>query len=93
MESLVLNSNPIFEDIHVPSIDEVLHPPQVVKCIIPQCSQEFSFPKDTQALLEHSLLQHCLVIAEVERVALIEDYIDYWRHKLIGLYILFNRIH
>lgn len=90
METLVLNSNPFPSDLYVPSIEEVLHPPQVVKCILPQCSREFSFPKDTHTLLEHLLLQHCLVIAEVERIALLKDYVDFWRLELKGFFILFD---
>ncbi|XP_075169467.1 zinc finger protein 277 [Haematobia irritans] len=46
-----------------------------------KCDKTFNFPKDQDDYLAHLFLAHRLVIADVGDVAIIEDYLKYWRKE------------
>ncbi|KAH8234109.1 hypothetical protein KR038_001764 [Drosophila bunnanda] len=47
-----------------------------IKCL--KCDKVYIFPADKDDCLAHLYLEHRLVIADVEEIALLEDYLQYW---------------
>lgn len=50
-----------------------------IKCL--KCAKVFIFPADRDDCLAHLYLEHRLVIADVEEIALLEDYLQYWEKE------------
>ncbi|XP_064537950.1 zinc finger protein 277 [Drosophila montana] len=50
-----------------------------IKCL--KCAKVFIFPADRDDCLAHLYLEHRLVIADVEDIALLEDYLQYWEKE------------
>lgn len=50
-----------------------------IKCL--KCDKVFIFPGDKDDCLAHLYLEHRLVIADVEDIALLEDYLQYWQKE------------
>ncbi|XP_033251764.1 zinc finger protein 277-like [Drosophila miranda] len=51
----------------------------VVKCL--KCDKVYIFPADKDDCMAHLYLEHRLVIADVEDIALLEDYLQYWEKE------------
>lgn len=58
-----------------------------ITCIL--CEKIFNFPNDKDDCLAHFYLIHRIVIADVDQVALLEDYIDYWRKRIAGKFYFY----
>ncbi|KAH8402141.1 hypothetical protein KR009_010003 [Drosophila setifemur] len=50
-----------------------------IKCL--KCDKVYIFPLDKDDCLAHLYLEHRLVIADVEDIALLEDYLQYWQKE------------
>ncbi|XP_033152314.1 zinc finger protein 277 [Drosophila mauritiana] len=50
-----------------------------IKCL--KCDKVYIFPTDKDDCLAHLYLEHRLVIADVEDIALLEDYLQYWEKE------------
>ncbi|KAH8337887.1 hypothetical protein KR067_008561 [Drosophila pandora] len=50
-----------------------------IKCL--KCDKVYIFPADKDDCLAHLYMEHRLVIADVEDIALVEDYLQYWRKE------------
>ena len=50
-----------------------------MECLL--CEEVFHQPEDTQALLQHLLTDHNFVIGDVNMIANLPAYINYWRNK------------
>ncbi|KAH8384756.1 hypothetical protein KR093_007520 [Drosophila rubida] len=50
-----------------------------VKCL--KCDKVFIFPADRDDCLAHLYLEHRLVIADVDEIALLEEYLQYWEKE------------
>ncbi|XP_037716275.1 zinc finger protein 277 [Drosophila subpulchrella] len=50
-----------------------------IKCL--KCDKVYIFPADKDDCLAHLYLEHRLVIADVEDIALLEDYLQYWEKE------------
>ncbi|TDG42608.1 hypothetical protein AWZ03_010969 [Drosophila navojoa] len=50
-----------------------------IKCL--KCDKVFIFPGDKDECLAHLYLEHRLVIADVEDIALLEEYLQYWQKE------------
>ncbi|KAH8305890.1 hypothetical protein KR018_000947 [Drosophila ironensis] len=50
-----------------------------IKCL--KCEKVYIFPGDKDDCLAHLYLEHRLVIADVEDIALLEDYLQYWERE------------
>lgn len=50
-----------------------------VDCV--KCDKSFVFPKDQDDCLAHLFLAHRLVVADVHEIALLEEYLKYWRKE------------
>ncbi|XP_023171134.2 zinc finger protein 277 [Drosophila hydei] len=50
-----------------------------IKCL--KCNKVYIFPDDRDDCLAHLYLEHRLVIADVEDIALLEDYLQYWEKE------------
>ncbi|KAM8713187.1 hypothetical protein ACLKA7_013490 [Drosophila subpalustris] len=61
--------------------DKVLRPSlnTAIKCL--KCNKVFIFPTDRDDCLAHLYLEHRLVIADVDEIALLEDYLQYWEKE------------
>ncbi|KAH8405137.1 hypothetical protein KR222_004573 [Zaprionus bogoriensis] len=59
----------------------VLRPTQntAIKCL--KCDKVYIFPADRDDCLAHLYLEHRLVIADVDDIALLEDYLQYWEKE------------
>ncbi|KAH8297220.1 hypothetical protein KR044_007486 [Drosophila immigrans] len=55
-------------------------PNTAIKCL--KCDKVFIFPSDRDDCLAHLYLEHRLVIADVDDIALLEDYLVYWEKEL-----------
>lgn len=53
-----------------------------MSCLI--CDKEFLLKKELDDYLGHLFVEHRLVIADVQDISIIEDYLEYWRDKLSG---------
>jgi len=53
-----------------------------IKCL--KCDKVYIFPADKDDCLAHLYLEHRLVIADVEDIALLEDYLQYWEKEFQG---------
>lgn len=53
-----------------------------IKCL--KCDKVFIFPADKDDCLAHLYLEHRLVIADVDEIALLEDYLQYWEKEFQG---------
>lgn len=53
-----------------------------IKCL--KCEKVYIFPADKDDCLAHLYMEHRLVIADVEDIALVEDYLQYWRKEFQG---------
>jgi len=56
--------------------------PSAIKCL--KCDKVYIFPADKDDCLAHLYLEHRLVIADVEDIALLEDYLQYWEKEFQG---------
>ncbi|XP_073846577.1 zinc finger protein 277 [Musca autumnalis] len=52
---------------------------QLVNCV--KCEKAFKFPTSQDDYLAHLFLAHRLVIADVSEIALLEEYLTYWRRE------------
>ncbi|XP_030375472.1 zinc finger protein 277 [Scaptodrosophila lebanonensis] len=50
-----------------------------IKCL--KCDKVYIFPADKDDCLAHLYLEHRLVIADVDEVALLEEYLQYWEQE------------
>lgn len=50
-----------------------------IKCL--KCDKVYIFPSDKDDCLAHLYMEHRLVIADVEDIALLEDYLQYWEKE------------
>ncbi|KAH8403755.1 hypothetical protein KR215_002240 [Drosophila sulfurigaster] len=57
-----------------------------IKCL--KCDKVFIFPADRDDCLAHLYLEHRLVIADVDDIALLEDYLQYWKKEFQGKCVL-----
>lgn len=51
-------------------------------CLI--CDKEYVLKKELDDYLGHLFVEHRLVIADVQDISLIEEYLAYWKEKLSG---------
>lgn len=56
--------------------------PKNCTCIL--CDEKFLLPEYEQQLLTHLFVSHRLVIADVNQIADLSDYVLYWRMRLKG---------
>lgn len=74
---------------------QVLKPSRntAIKCL--KCDKVYIFPGDRDDCLAHLYLEHRLVIADVEDIALLEDYLQYWEKEFQGklkYFLAFNTL-
>lgn len=55
-----------------------------IKCL--KCDKVYIFPGDRDDCLAHLYLEHRLVIADVEEIALLEDYLQYWEKEFQSIF-------
>lgn len=53
-----------------------------VRCLF--CAEIFQIPEFKDTFLAHLFLNHKFVIAEVEQVAILDEYLEFWRERLSG---------
>jgi len=53
-----------------------------IKCL--KCEKVYIFPVDRDDCLAHLYLEHRLVIADVDDIAMLEDYLQYWEKEFQG---------
>ncbi|EDW00617.1 zinc finger protein 277 [Drosophila grimshawi] len=65
----------------VPKDAQVLKPTRntAIKCL--KCDKVYIFPGDRDDCLAHLYLEHRLVIADVDEIAVLEDYLQYWEKE------------
>lgn len=65
---------------------QVLKPSRntAIKCL--KCDKVYIFPGDRDDCLAHLYLQHRLVIADVDDIALLEDYLQYWEKEFQSIF-------
>lgn len=68
------------DSVSVPSLD--LDRETNMSCLI--CDKEFTLKQQLDDYLGHLFMEHRLVIADVQDISLIEDYLAYWKDKLNG---------
>lgn len=56
--------------------------PASVRCLF--CDDVFAFPAARDPLLAHLYVQHRLIISDVDKVALLDEYLAFWRGKFEG---------
>lgn len=56
--------------------------PANIQCL--QCNCVYQFPADKDDYLAHLFLEHRLVIADVEDIPLLEDYLIFWLKEFTG---------
>lgn len=66
-------------------LDKVTH----MQCLI--CDKQFTLKAELDDYLGHLFLVHRLVIADVQDISLIEEYLQYWQEKLSGELHVFNQ--
>lgn len=71
------------ETVSVPSLD--LDRETNLSCLI--CDKEFTLKQQLDDYLGHLFMEHRLVIADVQDISLIEDYLAYWKDKLNGEWV------
>lgn len=71
------------EAVSVPSLD--LDRETNMSCLI--CDKEFTLKQQLDDYLGHLFMEHRLVIADVQDISLIEDYLAYWKDKLNGEWV------
>lgn len=49
------------------------------------CSKQFSFPNEKDLYLAHLFLSHKIVISDEQHIALLDEYLIYWRNKFQGM--------
>lgn len=49
-----------------------------------KCTDTYKFPIDKDNYLAHLYLQHRIIIGDEEKVAILEDYLIYWRDRMKG---------
>lgn len=74
------------ETVSVPSFD--LDRETNLSCLI--CDKEFTLKQQLDDYLGHLFMEHRLVIADVQDISLIEDYLAYWMEKLNGEWVDLN---
>lgn len=65
---------------------QVLKPSRntAIKCL--KCDKVYIFPGDRDDCLAHLYLEHRLVIADVDDIALLEDYLQYWEKEFQSIF-------
>lgn len=53
-----------------------------LSCLL--CADSFQMPEGKDAMLAHLFLQHKFVIADVAQVAVLDEYLMFWRERLAG---------
>lgn len=56
--------------------------PVQIQCL--QCSCVYQFPTGKDDYLAHLFLEHRLVIADVEEIPLLQEYLKYWLKEFTG---------
>lgn len=59
-------------------LDKVTH----TSCLI--CDKEYQLKRELDDYLAHLFVEHRLVIADVQDISIIEEYLAYWKDKLAG---------
>ena len=50
-----------------------------INCL--KCDKSYGFPAEKDDYLAHLFLQHRLIIADVEDISLLDNYLQYWQPK------------
>lgn len=61
-----------------------------IKCL--KCNKVYIFPDDRDDCLAHLYLEHRLVIADVEDIALLEDYLQYWEKEFQSKFVYIYQV-
>lgn len=56
--------------------------PQECSCVL--CDEKYVLPENEKQLLTHIFMEHRLVIADVNQIADLVDYLRYWRLRFKG---------
>lgn len=57
---------------------------EVTECSCVLCEQNFLLPSNEKNLLTHLFMKHRLVIADVNQIADLKEYLRYWRLRFKG---------
>lgn len=63
----------------------IINNPKIIKninCLI--CDKTWLFPDLKDEYLVHLYLQHRIIIGDVEKVAILDDYLSYWTRRFEG---------
>lgn len=70
------------EKCEVLSIEQLLYGVQPCECML--CEENFTLPAEQQKLLTHLYMEHRLVISDVDQVAILTEYLRFWKQKFKG---------
>lgn len=77
IETNILSSLTLSSKIEVPRDDS-----DQVQCV--KCKEQFEFPEGQDDYLAHIYLDHRLVIADVDDIADLKGYLEYWQKAFQG---------
>lgn len=55
-----------------------------VFCLFDECKEVYKFPDRKDDYLAHLYIKHRLIISDVNDIALLEDYLVFWRKEFCG---------
>lgn len=71
----------LHQKVEVPSI---FKSEESFECTCVLCEDKFTLPSNEKQLLTHLFMEHRLVIADVNQIADLKEYLRYWRLRFKG---------
>lgn len=60
------------------------------ECVCPLCDENYILPTSEKDMLTHLYMEHRLVIADVNQIADLPNYIKYWKSRFKGIYLKYT---